>query len=270
MLVKLVCVAVFLCAACGTSVQPSDGTASTDAAITDAEAGADVEVIEPTSLVRVVRVLPTGTLGDQSEVWALLWQPETVAPGAIDRDIGDCFYRRRAPTPPRYHTDGVATWGYRSVRRQLPIRPDWPLADAVTENQPNTGDVVSVSLRESSFPDFSLSAAMPSELTVTSHVSRTPLAYPRAGEQLVVEWAVPTAPASVRIGINWNDSDSLSCIVPATRGRFVMEEPLLEMFRDATTAQLVVSHAQVQRVLAGNRALRFVVERLSVVAPFAR
>jgi hypothetical protein len=49
-----------------------------------------------------------------------------------------------------------------------------------------------------------------------------------------------------------------------------MEEPLLEMFRDATSAQLVVSHAQVQRVLAGNRSLRFVVERLSVVATFAR
>ncbi len=146
----------------------------------------------------------------------------------------------------------------------------WPLVDALNENPPNTGDVVNVSLRGSSFPDFSLSAAMPSELTVTSHVSRTPLTYPRVGEPLVVEWAVPTAPSNVRISINWNDTDSLYCIVPATRGRFVMEEPLLEMFRDATTAQLVVSHAQVQRVLVGNRSLRFVVERLSVVAPFAR
>jgi hypothetical protein len=203
---------------------------------------------------------------------AWLSLPNAASPLAIDRDIGECFYRRRLPSElPRYHTDGMATWSYRNVRRPLTLPgPTWPLADAVTDNHPNTGDVVNVSLRGSSFPDFSLSAAMPSELTVTSHTAGSTIAYPRRGEPLAVEWAPPTTPSSVRIAINWNDTDNLYCIVPATRGRFVMEEPLLEMFRDATSAQLVVSHAQVQRVLAGNRSLRFVVERLSVVATFAR
>jgi hypothetical protein len=269
---KLACFVALLCAACGTSVQPSDGSASTDAVVTDASSIADVEIVEPTSLVRVVRIPASPTLGERTEVLAWLLLPEREAPGGVDRDMGECFYRRRPPLQAtRFHTDGMATWGYRSVRRSLALpSPTWPLADGITEAHPNTGDVVNVALQGSSFPDFSLSAPMPSELTVTSHSSGTTISYPTRGESLTVEWAVPSAPASVRIGINFNDTQELHCIVPATRGRFMMEEPLLEMFRDATTAQLVVGHVQVQRVVVGNRSLRYIVERRGILATFER
>jgi hypothetical protein len=266
-------VVALLSAACGTSVQPSDAGSLPDGVVADSSLPVDVEIVEPTSLVRVSRAASSSTIPGRTVVWAWLARPTAESPLAIDRDLGECFYRRRFPSElPRFHTDGMATWGYRNVLRPLTLPdPTWPLADGVTENPPNTGDVVNVSVRGSSFPDFSLSAAMPSELTVTSHTTDSTIAYPRRGEPLVVEWAVPTVPASVRISISGGDNDEiLYCIVPATRGRFVMEEPLLELFRDATTAQLVVSHAEVQRVLVGDRSLRFLVDRLSVVAPFAR
>jgi hypothetical protein len=196
--------------------------------------------------------------------------PERDGTGTVDRDIGQCFYRR-APSTPDYVIDGTAHWSFRNVRRTLrPLIATGPLVDAVSEDQPNTGDNIELSLQGASFPPFAVRAAMPSELVVNSHTSGTMIPYPPQGQPLVVEWAVPTAPSSVRIGINWNNAENLYCIIPATQGRFVMEEPLLQMFRDATTAQLVVSHAQVQRVLVGNRSLRFVVERLSLVARFAR
>jgi hypothetical protein len=270
---RVVCVVALLSVACGTSVQPSDAGSLPDGVVADSSLPVDVEIVEPTSLVRVTRVPGSATIPADTVVWAWLARPNAESPLLIDRDLGECFYRRRFPTElPRYHNDGMATWGYRNVLRPLTLPdPTWPLVDSVAENLPNTGDGVNVSVRGSSFPDFSLSAAMPSELRVTSHTTDSTIAYPRRGEPLVVEWAVPTVPASVRISIGWGDNDEiLYCIVPATRGRFVMEEPLQEMFRDATRAQLIVSHAAVQRVLVGNRSLRFMVERRGILATFAR
>jgi hypothetical protein len=268
---RVTALVALLCAACGTSVQPSDAALAADVASADAVSGADVEIVEPTSLVRVVHIPAFGTQPARTEAWAWLSLPDSASPGAIDRDLGDCYHRRPAASSPRFYTDGTASWGYQSVRRPMTlVEATGPFFGSARDAQPAAGDVVDVSLRGSTFPDFALRAELPGELTVSSHASGSSIPYPRRGEPFVIEWVVPAAPASVRITIHWNDSDSLYCVVPATRGRFVMEEPLLDMFRDATTAQLVVSHAQVQRVVVGNRSLRYIVERRGVLATFER
>lgn len=264
---------LWLCGACGTTISPHDvslptvdGSARSDGATEDTAVVPAALQQPPTSLIRVTKVSASSDRAGGTQVAAWLFPLASEGADVEDREIGECFFRRASYDQQRY-IDGVATWAVGTARGQLrPFSERGPLVFDDIVPTPTHGAVVEISLTGSAFPSFVVRAAMPLPLVVTQPTdAQASVPMPRDGQSLSVRWNVPAIPASAIVRVSWEMGvKNIYCVVPATRGEYSMPGEVVSLFRSATDAVLVVSHATVLVTSAGNRPLRYIVEHRSI------
>lgn len=238
-----------LLAACASIVRPSDAeVADSDipdvfddrVGIGDAHSPNDAETAttdaagSPVSPLVMVRFRSQSMTG-QTLLGVNLLPQDLSEEEYRESNVDGCTIRYQR-VPGRRVSAGVVRWRVRALSGSAPITASNAyLTSLLPHELPNEGDVVGVTASGGvDFPAFDVGGRWPAALAMVSPPdSPTELPLPASGP-LEFRWAPVADPTLyARLFIYWDEVNDVVCVVPASAGRLVMSQQILDRMRGA-------------------------------------